>query len=165
MRSRMAASPAPRAWGPGENARVELNKLLATPRKGDAKREAQATDAWLSRSLNGAIRQMGAKPSPALKELQDAERDSVLRFGPENPRAALEASTSAERRAETGGRGRWWRVVLFIVRALRHLRASLRGVIVVLRRHRRLFDLAIDEVRVVESRGAVVRRAVRSPVE
>ena len=35
---------------------------------------------------------MGAKPSQALKELQDAERDSVLRFGPENPRAALEAS-------------------------------------------------------------------------
>ena len=35
---------------------------------------------------------MGAKPSQALKKLQDAERDLVLRFGPENPRAALEAS-------------------------------------------------------------------------
>ena len=63
-----------------------------TPRKGDAKREAQATDAWLWRSLDEAVRQLGAKPSKALKELQDAERDVVLRFGPENPRAALEAS-------------------------------------------------------------------------
>ncbi len=35
---------------------------------------------------------LNAKPSQALKELQDSERDSVLRFGPENPRAALEAS-------------------------------------------------------------------------
>ena len=79
----------------GRYRRVAANQVVPlrdTPRKGDAKREAAATDAWLSRSLNEAVRQMGAKPSPALKELQDAERDSVLRFGPENPRAALEAS-------------------------------------------------------------------------
>ena len=79
----------------GRYRRVAANHVVPlrdTPRKGDAKREAAATDAWLSRSLNEAIRQMGAKPSPALKELQDAERDAVLRFGPENPRAALEAS-------------------------------------------------------------------------
>ena len=63
-----------------------------TPRKGDAKREAQATDAWLWRSLDEAVRQLGAKPSQALRELQETERDIVLRFGPENPRAALEAS-------------------------------------------------------------------------
>ena len=63
-----------------------------TPRKGDARREAAATDAWLAKSLDDAIRQRGAKPSQALRKLQDAERDSVLRFGPENPRAALEAS-------------------------------------------------------------------------
>ena len=79
----------------GRYRRVAANQVVPlrdTPRKGDAKREAAATDAWLSRSLNEAVRQMGAKPSQALKELQDAERDSVLRFGPENPRAALEAS-------------------------------------------------------------------------
>ena len=79
----------------GRYRRVAANQVVPlrdTPRKGDAKREAAATDAWLSRSLHEAIRQRGAKPSPALKELQDAERDSVLRFGPENPRAALEAS-------------------------------------------------------------------------
>ena len=79
----------------GRYRRVAANQVVPlrdTPRKGDAKREAQATDAWLSRSLNEAVRQLGAKPSPALKELQDSERDSVLRFGPENPRAALEAS-------------------------------------------------------------------------
>ena len=79
----------------GRYRRVATNQVVPlrdTPRKGDAKREAAATDAWLSRSLDEAIRQMGAKPSQALKELQDAERDSVLRFGPENPRAALEAS-------------------------------------------------------------------------
>ena len=71
---------------------TQVVPLRDTPRKGDAKREAAATDAWLSRSLNEAVRQMGAMPSPALKELQDAERCAVLRFGPENPRAALEAS-------------------------------------------------------------------------
>ena len=79
----------------GRYRRVAANQVVPlrdTPRKGDAKREAAATDAWLSRSLNEAVRQLGAKPSQALKELQDAERDSVLRFGPENPRAALEAS-------------------------------------------------------------------------
>jgi hypothetical protein len=79
----------------GRYRRVAANHVVPlrdTPRKGDAKREAAATDAWLSRSLNEAVRQMGAKPSQALKELQDAERDSILRFGPENPRAALEAS-------------------------------------------------------------------------
>ena len=79
----------------GRYRRVAENQVVPlrdTPRKGDAKREAAATDAWLAKSLDDAIRQMGAKPSPALKELQDAERDSVLRFGPENPRAALEAS-------------------------------------------------------------------------
>ena len=79
----------------GRYRRVAPNQVVPlrdTPRKGDAKREAAATDAWLSRSLNEAVRQMGAKPSPALRELQDAERHSVLRFGPENPRAALEAS-------------------------------------------------------------------------
>ena len=79
----------------GRYRRVAANQVVPlrdTPRKGDAKREAAATDAWLSRSLNEAVRQMGAKPSQALKELQDAERDLVLRFGPENPRAALEAS-------------------------------------------------------------------------
>ncbi len=79
----------------GRYRRVAANQVVPlrdTPRKGDAKREAAATDAWLARSLDEAVRQMGAKPSPALKELQDAERDSVLRFGPENPRAALEAS-------------------------------------------------------------------------
>ena len=65
--------------------------LRDTPRKGDAKREAAATDAWLAES-GRSDSAMGAKPSQALKELQDAERDSVLRFGPENPRAALEAS-------------------------------------------------------------------------
>ena len=63
-----------------------------TPRKGDARREAAATDAWLAKSLDDAIRQRGVEAPPALRELQDAERDSVLRFGPENPRAALEAS-------------------------------------------------------------------------
>ena len=61
-------------------------------RKGDAKREAQATDAWLAKSLDDAIRQRGVEAPPALRELQDAERCAVLRFGPENPRAALEAS-------------------------------------------------------------------------
>ena len=69
----------------GRYRRVAENQVVPlrdTPRKGDAKREAAATDAWLSRSLNEAVRQMGAKPSQALKELQDAERDSVLRFGP-----------------------------------------------------------------------------------
>jgi len=79
----------------GRYRRVAENQVVPlrdTPRKGDAKREAAATDAWLARSLDEAVRQMGAKPSQALKELQDAERDSVLRFGPENPRAALEAS-------------------------------------------------------------------------
>ena len=79
----------------GRYRRVAANQVVPlrdTPRKGDAKREAAATDAWLARSLDEAVRQMGTKPSPALKELQDAERDSVLRFGPENPRAALEAS-------------------------------------------------------------------------
>ena len=79
----------------GHYRRVAANQVVPlrdTPRKGDAKREAAATDAWLSRSLDEAIRQMGAKPSQALKELQDSERDSILRFGPENPRAALEAS-------------------------------------------------------------------------
>ena len=79
----------------GRYRRVAANQVVPlrdTPRKGDAKREAAATDAWLSRSLHEAIRQMGAKPSQALKELQDAERNLVLRFGPENPRAALEAS-------------------------------------------------------------------------
>ena len=79
----------------GRYRRVAANQVVPlrdTPRKGDAKREAAATDAWLARSLNEAIRQRGAKPSQALKELQDSERDSVLRFGPENPRAALEAS-------------------------------------------------------------------------
>ena len=79
----------------GRYRRVAANHVVPlrdTPRKGDAKREAAATDAWLAKSLDDAIRQMGAKPSPALKELQDAERDAVLRFGPENPRAALEAS-------------------------------------------------------------------------
>ena len=79
----------------GRYRRVAANQVVPlrdTPRKGDAKREAAATDAWLSRSLNEAVRQLGAKPSRALKELQDAERDIVLRFGPENPRAALEAS-------------------------------------------------------------------------
>lgn len=62
-----------------------------TPRRGDAKREAAATDAWMARSLDDAVRRRST-PSAALRELQDAERDSVLRFGPENPRAALEAS-------------------------------------------------------------------------
>ncbi len=79
----------------GRYRRVAENQVVPlrdTPRKGDAKREAAATDAWLSRSLDEAVRQMGAKPPQALKELQDAERDLVLRFGPENPRAALEAS-------------------------------------------------------------------------
>ena len=79
----------------GRYRRVAANQVVPlrdTPRKGDAKREAAATDAWLSRSLDEAVRQLGAKPSQALKELQDSERDSVLRFGPENPRAALEAS-------------------------------------------------------------------------
>ena len=79
----------------GRYRRVAENQVVPlrdTPRKGDAKREAAATDAWLSRSLNEAVRQMGARPSQALRELQEAERDSVLRFGPENPRAALEAS-------------------------------------------------------------------------
>ena len=79
----------------GRYRRVASNQVVPlrdTPRKGDAKREAAATDAWLARSLADAVRQLGAKPSQALKELQDAERDSVLRFGPENPRAALEAS-------------------------------------------------------------------------
>jgi hypothetical protein len=79
----------------GRYRRVAANQVVPlrdTPRKGDAKREAAATDAWLARSLDEAVRQMGAKPSQALKELQDAERDAVLRFGPENPRAALEAS-------------------------------------------------------------------------
>ena len=79
----------------GRYRRVAANQVVPlrdTPRKGDAKREAQATDAWLSRSLNEAVRQMGARPSQALKELQEEERDAVLRFGPENPRAALEAS-------------------------------------------------------------------------
>ena len=79
----------------GRYRRVATNQVVPlrdTPRKGDAEREAAATDAWLARSLDEAVRQMGAKPSQALKELQDAERDSVLRFGPENPRAALEAS-------------------------------------------------------------------------
>ena len=79
----------------GRYRRIAANQVVPlrdTPRKGDAKREAAATDAWLARSLNEAVRQMGAKPSQALKELQDAERNSVLRFGPENPRAALEAS-------------------------------------------------------------------------
>ncbi len=79
----------------GRYRRVAANQVVPlrdTPRKGDAKREAAATDAWLSRSLDEAVRQMGAKPPQALKELQDAERDLVLRFGPENPRAALEAS-------------------------------------------------------------------------
>jgi hypothetical protein len=79
----------------GRYRRVAANQVVPlrdTPRKGDAKREAQATDAWLARSLDEAVRQMGTKPSLALKELQDSERDAVLRFGPENPRAALEAS-------------------------------------------------------------------------
>ena len=79
----------------GRYRRVAANQVVPlrdTPRKGDAKREAAATDAWLARSLDEAVRQMGAKPSQALKELQDAERNLVLRFGPENPRAALEAS-------------------------------------------------------------------------
>ena len=79
----------------GRYRRVAANQVVPlrdTPRKGDAKREAAATDAWLSRSLNEAVRQMGARPSQALKELQEEERDAVLRFGPENPRAALEAS-------------------------------------------------------------------------
>ena len=79
----------------GRYRRVAANQVVPlrdTPRKGDAKREAAATDAWLARSLDEAVRQMGAKPSQALKELQDAERCAVLRFGPENPRAALEAS-------------------------------------------------------------------------
>jgi len=79
----------------GRYRRVAANQVVPlrdTPRKGDAKREAAATDAWLSRSLDEAVRQLGAKPSQALKELQDSERDSVLRFGPENPRAALEPS-------------------------------------------------------------------------
>ena len=75
----------------GRYRRVAANQVVPlrdTPRKGDAKREAQATDAWLARSLDEAVRQMGTKPSLALKELQDSERDAVLRFGPENPRAA-----------------------------------------------------------------------------
>ena len=79
----------------GRYRRVAENQVVPlrdTPRKGDARREAAATDAWLAKSLDDAIRQMGAKPSQALKELQDAERNAVLRFGPENPRAALEAS-------------------------------------------------------------------------
>ena len=79
----------------GRYRRVAANQVVPlrdTPRKGDAKREAAATDAWLARSLNEAVRQMGAKPSQALKELQEEERDVILRFGPENPRAALEAS-------------------------------------------------------------------------
>ena len=79
----------------GRYRRVAANQVVPlrdTPRKGDARREAAATDAWLAKSLDDAIRQRGAKPSKALKELQDAERDAVLRFGPENPRAALEAS-------------------------------------------------------------------------
>ena len=79
----------------GRYRRVAANQVVPlrdTPRKGDAKREAAATDAWLARSLDEAVRQMGTKPSQALKELQDAERCAVLRFGPENPRAALEAS-------------------------------------------------------------------------
>ena len=79
----------------GRYRRVAANQVVPlrdTPRKGDAKREARATDAWLARSLDEAVRQMGAKPSQALKELQDSKRDAVLRFGPENPRAALEAS-------------------------------------------------------------------------
>ena len=79
----------------GRYRRVAANQVVPlrdTPRKGDAKREAAATDAWLARSLEDAIRQRGVEAPPALRELQDAERDSVLRFGPENPRAALEAS-------------------------------------------------------------------------
>ena len=79
----------------GRYRRVAENQVVPlrdTPRKGDAKREAAATDAWLAKSLDDAIRQLGAKPSQALRELQETERDAVLRFGPENPRAALEAS-------------------------------------------------------------------------
>ena len=79
----------------GRYRRVAENQVVPlrdTPRKGDARREAAATDAWLAKSLDDAIRQRGVEAPPALRELQDAERDSVLRFGPENPRAALEAS-------------------------------------------------------------------------
>ena len=79
----------------GRYRRVAANQVVPlrdTPRKGDAKREAAATDAWLAKSLDDAIRQRGVEAPPALRELQDAERDAVLRFGPENPRAALEAS-------------------------------------------------------------------------
>ena len=71
---------------------LPLDQISYIPRKGDARREAAATDAWLAKSLDDAIRQRGVEAPPALRELQDAERDSVLRFGPENPRAALEAS-------------------------------------------------------------------------
>ena len=63
----------------GRYRRVAANQVVPlrdTPRKGDAKREAAATDAWLSRSLNEAVRQMGAKPSTGSKE--NSRRPSVI---------------------------------------------------------------------------------------
>ena len=100
----MAASPDLRALGPADNARVELDKLLRTPHKGDARRisfmskETTSPPAWATPPQLAAARWHQHSPQVALSPRTRSRRSRTRSRLTVSPAAAelLECILPAE---------------------------------------------------------------------